>query len=64
MNYKIVLPVLAVFGLFLHGSRSGFSRIGSGFLADPDPEKTRIRNTAEYVTRLVKSFSGDPVGSI
>ena len=49
IRYKFVLSVLAVFGLFLHGSgsRSGFSRIGSGFLAyldsgkkfDPDREK-------------------------
>ena len=55
MKYNTFLtPVL---GRFFHGSGSGFFRIGSGFLADPDPdsekrlirirEKTRIRNTGK-----------------
>ena len=50
---KKLTPVL---GRFFHGSGSGYFRIGSGFLADPDPDseknadpdpgkKTRIRNT-------------------
>ena len=37
MKYNTFLtPVL---GRFFHGSGSGFFRIGSGFLADPDSEK-------------------------
>ena len=39
MKYNTFLtPVL---GRFFHGSGSGFFRIGSGFLADPDPDSEK-----------------------
>ena len=54
MKYNIIF--YSSFRTFLHGSRSRFFRIGSRFLADPDPDSTksliriragknRIRNT-------------------
>ena len=55
MKYNIFSTLTPILGRFFHGS--GFFRIGSGFLADPDPDsekkadpdpgkKKRIRNTA------------------
>ena len=56
MKYNIFSTLTPILGRFFHGS--GFFRIGSGFLADPDPDsekkadpdlnlgkKNRIRNT-------------------
>ena len=36
--------------------RDPLFRIGSEFLADPDPEKTRIRNT-DYDTDITNKYS-------
>ena len=38
MKYNIFSTLTPVLGRFFHGSGSGFFRIGSGFLADPDPD--------------------------
>ena len=59
MKYNFLTTINKVLGRFFHGPGSGFFRIGSGSLSDPDPDsekislirirkKTRIRNTAEY----------------
>ena len=38
MKYKNFSTCTLVLGSFFHGSGCGFFRIGSGFLADPDPD--------------------------
>ena len=45
MKFNIFSTFTLVLGRFFHGAGSGFFRIGSGFLADPDPdsEKSLIR---------------------
>ena len=39
-----------VLGPFLYGSRSGFFWIGSGFLADPDPDSKKVLSESRKKT--------------
>ena len=41
MKYNIFSTLTPILGRFFHGSGSGFLRIGSGFLADPDPDSEK-----------------------
>ena len=41
VKYNIFFYFYPSFKTFFHGSGSGFFRIGSGFLADPDPDSDK-----------------------
>ena len=57
---KFVYLFLQFFLLFLHGSGSGFSRIGSGFLADSDRELGKNPDPKPVLRSRSRPFWLDP----